>query len=93
MISRSSLLEQYQAGMINDTHLVVESLNLVDPENPGLVLNSLPEDILMRVLRFSKEFRQGRMITNYGSLPAIDQVRAAQHWIEETLRQKADKTA
>ena len=29
-----SLVEKYRTGMITDDHLVVESLHMLDPENP-----------------------------------------------------------
>jgi hypothetical protein len=88
-----SLVEKYQAGMITDEHLVVESLNMVDPKNPGLVLSSLPDDIVLRTLRFAKDYLPGRMVTNYGVLPAQDQILAARLWIEKSLQQKAKTTA
>ena len=75
-----SLVEKYQMGMISDDHLVVESLHLIDPDNPGLVLSTLPDKILPRVLRFVNEYLHGRMVTNYGVLPAQDQVLAARTW-------------
>ncbi len=81
-----SLVEKYRCGMITDDHLVVESLHLLDPENPGLVLSSVPENILYRMLRFSNEYQPGRMLTNYGVLPTTDQVHAARNWIEASLR-------
>ena len=69
-----SLVEKYRMGMITDDHLVVESLHLVDPENPGPVLSSLPENILHRMLRFANEYLHGCMVTNYGVLPEQDQI-------------------
>jgi hypothetical protein len=83
-----SLVEKYRLGMITDDHLVVESLQMLDPENPGLVLSTLPNDILVRALRFANEYVPGRMVSNYGVLPAFDQIRAAASWIECTLQQK-----
>jgi len=88
-----SLVEKYRAGMITEDHLVVESLHLIDPENPGLVLSGLPESILLRMLRFANEYLHGHMVTNYGVLPAQDQVLAARHWIAKLLPQAANKTA
>ena len=88
-----SLLDQYQMGMITDDHLVVESLHMIDPDNPGLVLGALPDDILPRVLRFVRDYLDGRMVTNFGVLPAQDQVLAARTWIESALRHTASKTA
>ncbi len=88
-----SLVEKYRLGMITDDHLVVESLQLVDPENPGLVLSTLPDAILLRTLQFAKEYLHGRMLTNYGVMPAQAQVLATSRWIEKSLQQKAIKTA
>ena len=88
-----SLVEKYRMGVITDDHLVVESFNMVDPKNPGLVLSSLPENILHRMLQFAHEYVPSRMVTTYGVLPAQDQVLAANHWIEMSLQQKANKTA
>jgi len=88
-----SLVEKYQLGIITDDHLVVESLHMVDPENPGLVLSSLPDNILLQTLRFAREYENGRMVTNYGVLPAPDQILAARQWIEKLLQQTANKMA
>lgn len=88
-----SLLEKYRIGMITDDQLVVETLHMVDPEDPGMALSSLPDSILPRMLRFANEFLQGRMVTNYGVLPAHDQVVAARQWIENSLHETAEKSA
>jgi hypothetical protein len=88
-----SLVEKYRMGIITDDHLVVESLNMVDPENPGIILSILPDNILERMLQFVKEYGHNRMLTNYGALPTGDQVLAARHWIEKSFQEKANKTA
>lgn len=88
-----SLVEKYRTGIMTDDHLVVECLHMLDPENPGLVLGSLPDNILLRMLRFATDYSPGRMVTNYGVVPGHDQVLAARHWIQESLEQKAHKTA
>jgi hypothetical protein len=84
-------MEKYRAGMITDDHLVVESLISLDPENPGLVLSPLPDKILNRALRFADEYLQGRMVTNYGDLPARGHVLAARDWLANFLHQPAPK--
>jgi hypothetical protein len=89
----SSLVEKYQMGMITDDHLVVESLHILDPNNPGLVLSALPDNLLPRVLRFVKDYLDGRMLTNFGAMPARDQVLAARTWIEVALQHTAGKPA
>jgi hypothetical protein len=88
-----SLVEKYRKGMITDDHLVVECLHMLDPEDPSLVLSSLPEPILRRTLDFAKKYLAGTMLTNYGLLPARDQVLAAQSWIERFFQRAANKTA
>jgi hypothetical protein len=57
------------------------------------VLSSLPEDILLRMQRFATEYLHGRMLTNYGVLPAKDHVLAARHWLERLRQEKASQTA
>lgn len=86
-----SLVEKYRRGVITDDHFVVECLHMVDPENPGLVLSSLSDDILYRIARFAREYSHNDMVTNYGVLPAQDQVLAAGQWIENSLPQQGQQ--
>jgi hypothetical protein len=78
----ADLVSMYQKGAVTADHLVAETLHRVDPENPGLVLAALPGDILARILTFAQGYRPEGMVTNYGPLPAADQVDAARAWIE-----------
>ena len=87
-----SLVEKYQLGMITDDHLMVESLHVIDPDNPGLVLSTLPDSILPRMLRFVNDYLHGHMVTNYGVLPTQDQVLAARIWLANALPQLANRT-
>jgi hypothetical protein len=84
-----SLVEKYRMGMITDDHLMIESLRLVVPENPGLVLSGLPESILRRISQFTHDHPQRRLLTNYGVLPTQDQIQAAGDWIEKSLQHEA----
>jgi hypothetical protein len=79
----ASLIAAYRKGAITADHLVVQCLHMVDPEAPGLVLDPLPHDLLVRTLEFARQYRPGHMVTNYGVLPAADQVEAARRWIED----------
>ena len=88
-----SLVEKYRMGMITDDHLMVESLQLVDPENPGPVLGVLPDSILLRMLRFTNDSFAVRMATNHGALPAQEQIAAARRWIEMASLQKTEASA
>lgn len=76
------LVARYETGAITADHLVVESLLLLDPANPGLVLEALPNDVQRRVLKYAREYRPGKMRTNYGPLPGAEQVMAARMWLE-----------
>jgi hypothetical protein len=77
----ASLLAMYRKGAITADHLVVECLRMIDPKEPALVLQDLPDEILARMIEFARQYRPDGMVTNYGSLPAADQVEAAKRWI------------
>jgi hypothetical protein len=81
------LVEMYQNGAITADHLVVESLQLVDPQHPELVLGVLPAAVLERMFNYVREYRPGAMRTNYGLPPGEDQVKAAKSWIEARAKE------
>jgi hypothetical protein len=78
----NSLLTMYQKGAITADHLVVQCLLSIDPADPAPVLDTLPDAVLARVIEFARQYRPDGMVTNYGIVPAIDQVEAATRWIE-----------
>ena len=82
----NTLVAMYQSGAITADHLVVQCLHLIDPAEPALVLDALPEKILARMLEYAGRHRPGRMVANYGPLPTVDQVEAARRWIEEVSK-------
>lgn len=88
-----TLVQKYQMGMITEDHLVLESLHMLDPEHPELVLSELPDSILERMYRFANQYVHGTLLTNYGLLPAQDQVFAARRWIEKARQTSVKKTA
>jgi hypothetical protein len=79
----TSLVAMYQKGAITADHLAVECLHIIDPKAPALVLDPLPREVIMRMIEFTRQYIPGGMVTNYGILPALDQVQAAKKWIEE----------
>lgn len=83
MIAR--VLEKYRTGKLTTGHAAVELLRMVDPSRPELVLQGLPADIVVRIHEFTKEYRAGEVITNYGTVPGEEQVVAAKSWIEANL--------
>jgi hypothetical protein len=78
----TSLVAMYQKGAITADHLVIQCLHLIDPADPAPVLGVLPHEIITRMREFIHDYRTGGMVTNYGVLPAVDQVEAAKKWIE-----------
>jgi hypothetical protein len=81
-MTTASLIAMYKKGVITADHTVVECLRMIDPTNPATVLTALPPEIIVRVREFARQYRPNAMITNYGILPASDQVQAADRWIE-----------
>jgi hypothetical protein len=83
-----ALIDQYQRGTITADHLVVQCLHMVDPEHPERVLAGLPSEVLGRMSSFVLRYQPDRMLTNYGPLPALDQVAAARHWLESVATRR-----
>ena len=77
----SDLVEMYNTGAITAHHLAVQCLNMLDPAEPDLVLAHLPDNILNAIQDFADRYDPNRMATNYGVIPAQDQVMAATQWI------------
>lgn len=77
------LVKRYEAGAITAHHLAVECLHMVNPDEPELVLAHLPDDILAAIEKFADEYNPRGMNTNFGVIPAQDQVSAAMKWIGE----------
>jgi len=76
------LVEAYEHGQITAEHLVVQCLHMLDPEHPDLILKDLPRPILDRVVQYACTYQPGKMRSNFGLQPAVDQVEAAKRWIE-----------
>jgi hypothetical protein len=89
----NSLVTMYRKGAITADHLVVECLNMIDPKDPAPVLGALPDDILVRMVDFVRSYRPNGLVTNYGVLPAMDQVQAVRRWIESTRNPVASRSA
>ncbi|WP_165225421.1 hypothetical protein [Aquisphaera insulae] len=75
------LIEMYENGAITGYQAMMDCLQSLDPANPGLVLSELPEEILDEMLAYARRYdpRLPRSATML--LPAEDQVRAAERWI------------
>jgi hypothetical protein len=75
------LVKMYESGALTAHHLAVQCLHMVDPAEPELVLAQLPDDILIAIEKFADEYDPRGMKTNFGVIPAQDQVIAATTWI------------
>jgi hypothetical protein len=85
------LIEMYQNGAITGYQVMMDCLHRLDPAHPNLVLSRLPEEILEEMLDYARRYDPSCMRSIAGLPPAADQVRAAQRWIEEKKRQKAER--
>ena len=63
----NDLVEMYESGKITAHHLAIECLQMIDPENPELVLHPLPTDVLDSMRQYIREYQPGRMKTNTGN--------------------------
>ena len=52
MIKR--LIEMYESGSITGYQLMMDCLQMLDPDNPGLVLADLPEESLDEMLKYAR---------------------------------------
>ena len=85
------LIEMYRAGAITGYQVMLDCLHRLDPNHPDLVLSHLPEEILEEMLDYARRYDPSCLRSIAGLPPAADQARAAQHWIEEIRRQKAER--
>ena len=79
MIKR--LIEMYENGSITGYQVMMDCLQMLDPENPGLVLSDLPEEILDEMLKYAARYDPSRPHSASLIPPAEDQVRTAERWI------------
>jgi hypothetical protein len=85
----ANLVTLYEKGAITADHLVAETLSMLDPANPALDLQDLSKELLQRVLKYAQEYRPGKMRTNYGRSPSLEQVQAAKQWIEAKIQRRS----
>jgi hypothetical protein len=79
MIKR--LIEMYESGSITGYQVMMDCLQMLDPENPGLVLSDVPEEILDEMLKYARRYDPSRPRSASLIPPAEDQVRTAERWI------------
>ena len=79
MISR--LIEMYESGSITGYQVMMDCLQMLDPNNPDLVLSDLPEEVLDEMLEYARRYDPRRPHSASLTPPAEDQVRTAERWI------------
>jgi hypothetical protein len=85
------LIEMYREGAITGYQVMMDCLQMLDPDHPDLVLSQLPEEILEEMLNYAHRYDPSCMRSIAGLPPALDQVRAAQRWIDEKRRQQPER--
>jgi hypothetical protein len=75
------LLEMYESGSITGYQVMMDCLQMLDPENPDHVLSELPEEILEEMLAYAQRYDPRRPRSATFIPPAEDQVRTAERWI------------
>ena len=55
----SSLVSMYEKGAITCGHPIAQCLQMIDPDDPGLVLSDLPNAILDRMLVYARAVSTG----------------------------------
>jgi len=85
MTPAKRLVSTYEKGAMTGHHLVVQSLLMIDPDDPGLVLSELSDPFLIDALNHAQKSQVGRMVSNYGTMPTADQIEAAILWINNRM--------
>lgn len=76
-----TLLRMYENGAITGYQVMVDSLHMIDPREPGLVLSHLPDEVLEEMMSYAKRYDSRRPRSTAAVPPAEDQVRSAERWI------------
>jgi hypothetical protein len=85
------LIDMYRRGAITAYQVMMDSLQMLDPDHPDLVLSHLPEEILEELSSYARRYDPSSIRSIAGPPPAVDQVRAAQRWIEGKKRHRAEQ--
>ena len=78
----TDLMEMYEDGAITGYQVMMDCLHTLDPNEPELVLGHLPEEILEEMLDYARRYDPRRTHSTPRVPPAEDQVRSAEHWIQ-----------
>jgi hypothetical protein len=87
----NELMEMYEDGAITGYQVMIDCLQILDPNHPAPVLSPLPEEILGEMLAYTHRYDPTRMCSLAGPPPTVDQVSAAKRWIEDNKRQVVER--
>jgi len=71
----TSLVSMYEKGAITSDHLVAQCIQMIDPDDPGLVLSDLPNSILDRMLIYARRYQPGRMVQTSETCPRLTKLK------------------
>ena len=75
------LIEMYESGSLTGYQVMMDCLQMLDPDNPDPVLSALPEEILDEMLAYARRYDARRPRSEMLIPPAEVQVRSAERWI------------
>jgi hypothetical protein len=75
-----NLVEMYESGSITGYQVMMDCLQMLDPDNPNHVLSELPEEILDEMLAYARRYDPRRPHSATLIPPTEDQVRTAERW-------------
>lgn len=76
------LIEMYEGGSITGYQVMMDCLQMLDPDEPGLVLAELPAEVLEEMAAYARRYDPHRPHSASLVPPAEDQVRSAERWIQ-----------
>ena len=77
-----TLVRMYKDGAITRYQIMIECLRMVDPKQPQLVLESLPDEVHDEMLGYASRYDPRNGAPKERLMPTPDQVEAAVNWIK-----------
>ncbi len=82
-------ISQYEMGRLTATGLMLNSLQLVNPENVGSVLGSLPTEVAEALRSFVESYNRGVRFF-HAPEPSEESVRVAKEWFADHAMMKGN---
>ena len=75
------LILMYEKGAITGYQLMMDSYQILDPEDPDIILGQLPDSVHEMMLAYAQRYDARRPHSATFPPPAEELVRAAERWI------------